>query len=643
MRMRVVAALVVSILTGPLLLPSVVGADDRPFDQITDVITAAEVGDYGGGNVVVSGDLSTAVVRIENYDQNGRPVDNFGQLHVVDLNRNRSRVLSVPTSPSDPPRVVGLDRDGSTMLVAASWEGVENGDADGGFDDAFLVDTQSGAVTLLSGSLTDVSVEAVSISDDGDKVLFAAFTDDFVEGTLHLWESGSATELTLPADPFSGARRGGPLELSGDGSTLLYSSAVGGQTAWRARNLSTGAEQVIAGPDAYAPQISDDGSTVTAVRRDGQFRGRLFIWDTSGTQLTSYEGNFDSQVVVSSDGSLVTGTSNQTVEADEDTFFTEYRTEIWSLDVATGQRTVESSFEQHGDVYLIEASESARQIVVLATTSLVRVGPITAEQIWGEDYRQSLMIVDLDAEPSLRRPAGYSGSLDDQLVRLYEAYFGRAPDAGGLEFWRSQRAGGRGLAEVSEEFARSPEFVATYGSLSDEAFVDLVYRNVLGRAPDAGGRAFWLEQLAVGRSRGLVMVLFSESPEFIDRTDTVVPELPIAASVRRLYAGFFGRDADPTGLAYWVGEANRGVPLAVIADRFIATQEFQDLYGGFETSPDAMAAIAYGNALGRELDEAGYELVYDHYEGRRTIAEIMVAVTNSPEFIALTSTTPPGG
>ena len=62
--------------------------------------------------------------------------------------------------------------------------------------------------------------------------------------------------------------------------------------------------------------------------------------------------------------------------------------------------------------------------------------------------------------------------------------------------------------------------VATYGALSNRAFVELVYNNVLGRQGDGGGVAHWEGQLNGGRDRGSVMVGFSESAEFILATGT---------------------------------------------------------------------------------------------------------------------------
>ncbi len=100
------------------------------------------------------------------------------------------------------------------------------------------------------------------------------------------------------------------------------------------------------------------------------------------------------------------------------------------------------------------------------------------------------------------------------VARLYQAYFRRLPDSGGLQYWT---ATGMPLADISQAFAESPEFQTVYGSLSNREFVDLVYQNVMGRGGDAAGTSFWTGELDRGASRGRIMVGFSESPEFISR------------------------------------------------------------------------------------------------------------------------------
>lgn len=106
----------------------------------------------------------------------------------------------------------------------------------------------------------------------------------------------------------------------------------------------------------------------------------------------------------------------------------------------------------------------------------------------------------------------------DPLVRLYSAYFLRIPDRDGIHYWTDRLRRGTSLKQVADFFAASSEFKRRYGSLSDGQFVELIYQNILGRPGEQAGVDFWTQQLASGRrSRGWVMIGFSESPEYQDK------------------------------------------------------------------------------------------------------------------------------
>lgn len=78
------------------------------------------------------------------------------------------------------------------------------------------------------------------------------------------------------------------------------------------------------------------------------------------------------------------------------------------------------------------------------------------------------------------------------FVELYIAYFNRAPDAEGLNFWGSAFANGFSLEEIATLFLDQNETRETYpDTLSTIEFVTQVYSNVLGRTPDQGGLEFW--------------------------------------------------------------------------------------------------------------------------------------------------------
>jgi hypothetical protein len=117
--------------------------------------------------------------------------------------------------------------------------------------------------------------------------------------------------------------------------------------------------------------------------------------------------------------------------------------------------------------------------------------------------------------------------IDDSIVRLYVAFFDRAPDPGGLAHWSARYRRGERLASIADRFASSAEFQARYGGVDDGAFVRLVYQHVLGRPPDERGHAYWTDQLARGViGRGNLMTQFSESAELVARTGTLAPEAP---------------------------------------------------------------------------------------------------------------------
>jgi hypothetical protein len=104
----------------------------------------------------------------------------------------------------------------------------------------------------------------------------------------------------------------------------------------------------------------------------------------------------------------------------------------------------------------------------------------------------------------------------DPVTRLYRAYLLRIPDRGGLTYWiRQRRVNGKKLNAISDSFASSSEFKTKYGKLTNRAFVELVYVNVLGRPGEKSGVDYWTSRLdRKVNTRGQVMTGFSESNEY---------------------------------------------------------------------------------------------------------------------------------
>lgn len=101
-----------------------------------------------------------------------------------------------------------------------------------------------------------------------------------------------------------------------------------------------------------------------------------------------------------------------------------------------------------------------------------------------------------------------------KTYRLYRAAFNRKPDSGGIGFWIRGMDGGLTPQVMADAFIRSPEFTAMYGAAPTHAqVITALYANVLHRAPDAGGAAFWLGHLSNGMPLEEVLLAFSESAE----------------------------------------------------------------------------------------------------------------------------------
>ncbi|MFT7601593.1 MAG: hypothetical protein ACI8TP_004552 [Acidimicrobiales bacterium] len=254
---------------------------------------------------------------------------------------------------------------------------------------------------------------------------------------------------------------------------------------------------------------------------------------------------------------------------------------------------------------------------------------VKAENAQGQgDYSYSTII---GVSDSLVRPF----ALDGQVSRLYEAYFLRAPDQTGFDYWLGQRASGVSLGAISAAFERSPEFVDLYGSLSNTDFVNRVYQNVQGRAPDPEGGSFWVGYLNAGNSRGAMMIGFSESGEYVTKTDTVAAMTSAESKVYRLYVAFFQREPDSAGLAFWADRYETGSSLGSIANGFVASAEFQAQYGNLPN--DRFVELVYANVLIRPPDTAGLAFWTGRLNaGTNTQSTMMTGFSESLEFVLRT-------
>lgn len=113
----------------------------------------------------------------------------------------------------------------------------------------------------------------------------------------------------------------------------------------------------------------------------------------------------------------------------------------------------------------------------------------------------------------------------NDLLAMYVAYFDRAPDSLGINYWASRLVDGMSLVDIAKSFFVQPETIAAYpADMSNSAFVTKVYQNALGRDPDAEGLAYWVNDLNKGaqtKDMFMLAVIYGARAETGSETDAM--------------------------------------------------------------------------------------------------------------------------
>jgi hypothetical protein len=208
-----------------------------------------------------------------------------------------------------------------------------------------------------------------------------------------------------------------------------------------------------------------------------------------------------------------------------------------------------------------------------------------------------------------------------EVVRLYATILGREPDPGGLSTWHDHMQHGMSLTQVAESFFSSQEFLSRFGGLSNEALVVNLYRESLGRLPDAEGLAHQLAALNHGLSRAQLIANFVASPEAAGRFEASHPggvwvRDGEATMVGMAYDAVFDRAPDAAGLSFWSNKLASGeMTLRAMVAAITNSEEFRARHAGENDS--AYVSSIYRSALEREPDGPGLAFWVDHLASHR--------------------------
>ncbi len=148
--------------------------------------------------------------------------------------------------------------------------------------------------------------------------------------------------------------------------------------------------------------------------------------------------------------------------------------------------------------------------------------------------------------------------MTDSLVRLYDGYFNRKATPSEFDAIVEKYRSGIGLKQLSQELLESSEFATDNGKLSDSEFIDLVFDNTVQREPSDAEQTQWEQSLPTDGQRALMMIAFTESEEFVQRTQTARP----LAGYSRWY---------PNGLHWYCGRGSDRFPIQPLTGQKVSS------------------------------------------------------------------------
>ena len=208
----------------------------------------------------------------------------------------------------------------------------------------------------------------------------------------------------------------------------------------------------------------------------------------------------------------------------------------------------------------------------------------------------------------------YTITLDQRISinfipHLYRDILVRAPDAGGLAYWDAQLVAGTTPAQVTASFLASPEYRTNR--------IQALYQNVLGRPADSGGLTFWLNFLATNNTVEQMESQFYGSPEFFNTHGATNNSF-----VSALYNVFLGRNVDSTGLSFWAGKLNTGATRSSIALQLITSGEGEQ----------HVVEGLYLQYLGRPADAGGLAFWTAQLAAGKSETDIVAGFLSAPEY-----------
>jgi len=253
-----------------------------------------------------------------------------------------------------------------------------------------------------------------------------------------------------------------------------------------------------------------------------------------------------------------------------------------------------------------------------------------------DDTLTGIEAIDDELPEDLDTETAEYDAIERFVSRMYLDVLERQYDAGGLNHWANELRSGRLTgANFAHSIFFSTEFI-NY-KVSDEDFLNRMYKGLMDRTPDSGGKTHWLGRLHAGLPRENIFSGFVNSPEFtrlceragIVRGTYTPPQGGMArVFVTRLYRTTLQREPDASGLSSWTTNLVNGGSGAAVAHGFIFSTEMFNR----NLSDADFVEILYEALMGRASDAGGKAGWVSRLQNGDTRHSVFAGFANSSEF-----------
>jgi uncharacterized delta-60 repeat protein len=197
--------------------------------------------------------------------------------------------------------------------------------------------------------------------------------------------------------------------------------------------------------------------------------------------------------------------------------------------------------------------------------------------------------------------------------------FTLAADAVGTAHVNVQLHDNGGTANGGVDTSTAQTFTITIQPIGTphERYVEAVFHDVLGRAPDDEGLAYWSARLDAGAAIRTVAAAVAHSDEYYANF-----------VIKPGYLKLFGRAADDAGVKHWTAQLHHGLTDQEFSAALVSSDEFYRNAGGANVG---WVDAAYSLLLGRSVDTAGESYWNDQLSAGRSLSQVARRIAGSRE------------